>query len=149
MLRQRVKELKDGMEQRERLENLIFSGPAIPAPAQGEQVGELMRGLLATHMSFSLDLDQVGAAFRLRNNSIMLKFKSASPNSDRDRLFRTKTRLRGSGLFISESLTRKRQEIFRELLGLKRRRSIHAAFTESGELFVRKTAESSPEKILD
>ena len=73
----------------------------------------------------------------------------AAPGSNRDQLFRSKTKLRGSGLFITESLTPHRQELFQNLLLLKRQKVIFAAFTQSGELFARKTCSSPPVKIRD
>ena len=136
-LQRRIAQLEDGMEQRDRLGNLLFSGPAIPEAVQGEKSDELIQDLISTHLSYAIDLGQVHAAFRVRNQAIMVKFKSALPGSDRDQLFRTKKKLPGTGLFINESLTRKRQELFRELLRLKKGRSIHAVYTQAGDLFVR------------
>lgn len=148
-LQRRVMQLEDGMEQRDRLVNLLFSGPAIPEPTEDENTGDLIRALLSTHLSFPLDPDQVAAAFRLQNHKIMVRFKSASPGSDRDKLFRSKTKLKGTGLFIAESLTRVRQETFQALLRLKKGRVIHTVFTESGSLLVRRTPGSTPIKITD
>lgn len=149
-LQRRIEQLEDGAEQRERLRCLVFSGPAIPQPEQGEKTEELISDLLSTYMNFTMNLAEVEEAFRVRNMKVILvKFRAAGAGSDRDKLFRSKTKLHGTGLFVAESLTRKRQAMFKELLGLKKRKSIHAAFTQSGELFVRITAESAPLKIAD
>ena len=151
-LKQRVVQLElaqDAMEQRNRLVCLILSGPAIPDPDRHEDTLEIVKCLLFTFMSYSIDTDQVEAAFRLRSGSIMIKFKHASSGSDREKLYKTKAKLKGSGLFISESLTLKRQDVMRKLVQLRKSRYIHAAYTRSGELFVRKTSESAPHKIID
>lgn len=139
-----MEEQQDAMEQRSRLTSLIFSGPAIPEPDRREETASLIQGLIQNHLGISMDMSQVKSAFRLRSKCILVKFSGAEFGSERDKLFKTKTKLRGSGLFISESLTRKRQQVFRDILKMKKERKIAAAFTQSGDLFVKMTPESSP-----
>ena len=138
----------DSLQQRSRLGCLIFSGPAIPTASPQEDAKEIIKSLLQRYMSFELDVNQVSTVFRV-HSKLFVEFTTASPGSNRDQLYRTKTRLRGSGLFIAESLTPYRQELFQNLLRLKKDQTIFTAFTRSGELFVRKTRSSSPVKIGD
>ena len=138
----------DSLQQSIRLVRLIFSGPSIPVVSAQEDVKEVIRSLLLRSMGFELDVRQVNTAFRVRNK-IHVEFTSAAPGSNRDQLFRAKTKLRGSGLFITESLTPHRQELFQNLLHLKREKIVFAAFTQAGELFARKTCSSTPVKIRD
>ena len=109
----------------------------------------MIKDVLLNLMSYTLHMDQVDCAFRLRSQSIMVKFTSIASGSDRDAIFRTKTSLRGTGLFVSESLTPRRQNIFRTLVKLKQQRSVHAAFTRSGDMFVKTSPESPPVKIAN
>ena len=80
---------------------------------------------------------------------VLVEFTTAAPGSNRDQLYRTKTKLRGSGLYIAESLTQRRQELFQKLLRLKRDATIFTAFTQSGDLFARKTRSSPPVRVRD
>ena len=139
----------DSLQQRTRQACLIFTGSAIPAPSQEEETGKLLKELLFKHMRFDLDLSQVKRAFRLRNQNILVEFSSVVSGSDRDSIYRQKTRLQGSGLFISESLTPRRQGMLQDLLQLKRAKQIWTVFTQSGNIFVRKTHNASPIKIPD
>ena len=136
------------MQQRSRLTCLIFSGPAIPTASPQQDAKEVIKNLLQKYMNFELDVNQVSTVFRVHSR-LFVEFTTTAPGSNRDHLYRTKTRLRGSGLFIAESLTPYRQELFQNLLRLKKEQTIFTAFTRSGELFVRKTCSSSPVKIRD
>ena len=84
---------------------------------------------------------------RLRSGKILVDFTSAAPGSDRDILFRSKAKLRGSGLYIAESLTPRRQSMFAELLKLKKRGVISSVFTRSGDILVFRSRDSAPIRI--
>ena len=151
-MRQRIDQLEienDDLKQRGRLSCLIFSGSAIPEPVPQEVTVDVIRGLLLRLMQFHLSVDQVDVAFRLRNQSVLVKFKSTANGSDRDRLFWSKIALRGTGLFVAESLTARRQGILRTLVQLKKEKLIYAAYTQSGDIFVRMCENSRPNKIAD
>lgn len=66
--------------------------------------------------------------------------KSGS-GSVRDRLYNGRLELRnikgGDKLYISESLTRYRQEIFTECLALKKQGKIHTVFSRYGSVYVK------------
>ena len=145
----RAEEQQDALQQQGRLKCLIFSGPALAEPSQNEKTIEIIRDLLLNLMSYSLDVGQIECAFRLRGKSILMKFTSAASGSDRDNLFKTKTYLRGTGLYISESLTPRRQEIYRTLVKLKKEGAVKTTFTRAGDIFVRVSTDSDPIKITD
>lgn len=96
-----------------------------------------------------MNRDEVKTAFRIGARTILADFGSSEFGSHRDSLFRSKTRLRGSGLFISESLTPRRRHILRSLLELKAAGKLYAVFTQSGDIFVRETGSSSPARVPD
>lgn len=144
-----VEHKQDVAEQRNRLVCLIFSGSAIPDPVRGEDTADVIRNVVLHCMSITLNMSQIDAAFRLRSGNIMVQFKFAGLGSDRHRLYKSRTALRGTGLFINESLTQERQDIFRTLLRLKRERLIHTTFTQNGNLFVKESGESKPIKIIN
>ena len=132
-LKQRIQEIEreqDIINQRSRLMSLILSGPTIPHPARGEEALSVVQGIIKQLMKHVLDTSQVRTAFRLRSGNILVEFCSAGRLSERDILFRSKSKLRGTGLYISESLTPRRQDIFRTLLQLKKTHQIHSAYTQ-------------------
>ena len=144
-----IEKEQDDISQRGRLVNLIFSGPAIPEPVRREETAKIIQHMIEQCMNHKLDMSQVRAAFRLRSGNIFVEFSSAARMSERDVLFRSKYKLRGTGLYISESLTPRRQAIFQRLVHLKKDQRIHSAYTQSGELLVRKFSDSRPIKIAD
>ena len=91
-----------------------------------------------------MDRNQIASYFRLRSGTIFIEFTSTGPGSDRDAVFRSKTKLRGSGIFISESLTPRRHHLFRTLLEMKRAGKIAAVYTQTGDIIIRKGAGSRP-----
>ena len=95
---------QDAINQRNRLTSLIFSGPAILEPVYREETAGIVKYLADLFMNHILDMSQVSNAFRLRTVCILVEFASAVKGSERDNLFRSKGRPRGTGLFISESL---------------------------------------------
>ena len=85
---------------------------------------------------------------RMKNGKILIEFTSAAPGSDRDILFRNHSKLRGSGLYIAESLTPRRQAMFADLLQLKREGLIFV-FTRSGDILACRSRGSAPIHIAD
>ena len=152
ILKERVDELElenDGMQQRARQCCLVFAGSAIPEPSRGEDIVKLLQELLLKNMGCNLILSEVKSAFRLGGKTILVKFVSSGRGSNRDLIFTSKTRLRGSGLFISESLTSRRRHILRSLLQLKKAQQISSVFTQSSDIFIRETSSSPPIRIPD
>ena len=127
----------DSTHQSRLLDWLIFSGPAIPRrprDSRGEDIPRLLVTLLERLLDFQLDMGQVSEVQR-EERQLRVRFTSARPGSDRDVLFRNKTRLRGTGLYIRESLTPRRLAVFNELAAKKRERKIVTVFTRGGTVF--------------
>ena len=151
-LRRRLQQLElgeDRIQQEKRLTTLLFSGPAIQAQARREDAVRRINAIVQERMNHTLDSAQVRAMIRLRSGKVLVEFTSASPGSDRDVLFRAKSKLRGSGLFISESLTPRRQAMFLETLQLKKAGIIFSTFTRAGNIFVCRSRDSAPLRVAD
>lgn len=149
-LRQRLQQIElceDHRQQEKRLTTLIFSGPALQALSRREDAAELIRFTVEQYMRHSLDRTQVKAQFRLKNGKVLTEFTSAALGSDRDILFRSKSKLRGSGLYVSESLTPRRQAMFADLLWLKKEGVIFSVFTRSGDILACRSRDSAPLRI--
>ena len=151
-LRRRLQQMElseDRRQQEGRLTSLIFSGPAIQTLTRREDAARLIQSVVQQHLRHTLDSSQVKAMIRLKNGKVLIDFTTAARGSDRDILFRTKTKLRGSGLFVSESLTPRRQAMFSDLLQLKKEGIIFSAFTRSGDIFACRSRDSAPIRIAD
>ena len=149
-LRRRLQLLEldeDRRQQEKRLTSLVFSGRTLQAQTGREDAARLIRSLVQQCLRHALDNSQVKAMIRLRNGKMLIDFNAAAPSSDRDVLFRSKSKLRGSGLFITESLTPRRQAIFSDLLQLKKEGVIFSAFTRSGDILACRSRDSAPIRI--
>ena len=140
---------EDRLQQDKRLECLIFSGPAVRSLTSREQAVQRVRSVVRDYISHSIDESQLKAVIKLRNDKVLFEFQTASPGSDRDVVFRSKTKLKGSGLYVSESLTPRRQKMFQELLRLKREKLIFSVFTRSGDVMVCRHRGSVPFRVAD
>ena len=140
---------EDRRQQDGRMQHLIFSGPVIQSLRPQEDPFERIRSVLSEYVGRDVHRDQIKSIIKLKNGKVGVEFPSASRGSERDVLFRSKTRLRGSGLFISEFLTPRRQDIFLALLALKKRKVIFSVFTRSGDVMVCRTRDSAPFKVMD
>ena len=130
-----VEEELDRQKQDAQLDWLVFSGKPIPRYRQNEDLSQILTGMLDELMDYRLDIDQVHSIVRVKM-SLHVQFWTSEPGSDRDRLFRGKTRLRGSGLYIGELLTPRRLQWMHELRQMKKEGMIAAAFTRSGVVTV-------------
>ena len=151
-LRRRLQQLElseDREQQEKRLTSLVFSGPALQSKTSREDAARLIRSLVQQRMEHVLDSAQVKAMIRLRNGRVLIDFTTATPGSDRDVLFRNKTKLKGTGLFVAESLTPRRQAMFSDLLRLKKEGIIFSVFTRSGVILACRSRDSAPIRIAD
>ena len=130
-----VEEELDRQKQNAQLDWLVFSGKPILRYRQNEDLSQILTGMLAELMDCRLDIDQVHSIVRVKM-SLHVQFWTSEPGSDRDRLFRGKTRLRGSGLYIGELLTPRRLQWIHELRQMKKEGMIAAAFTRGGVVTV-------------
>ena len=110
-LKQRLLQLElseDRLQQEKRLACLMFSRPAVQSLSRYECAAQRIRSVIRQYMRHDLDLSRVRAVIQLRYGRVLIEFGSATPGSDRDILFRSRTKLRGSGLYITEPLTPRR-----------------------------------------
>ena len=68
------------------------------------------------------------------NNRVIVRFVRSGQGSVRDRVWSRRLELRGKDLFINESLTRLRGQIFRSLLAAKREKKIYTVFSRGGHV---------------
>ena len=151
-LRRRLRQMElseDRQQQEKRLTSLVFSGPQLQALTRREDAARLIHSVVQQYLHLPLDSSQVMDMLRLKNGKILIHFTTAARGSDRDTLFRAKTKLRGSGLFIAESLTPRRQAMLADLLQLKDQSVIASVFTRSGDIFACRTRDSEPIRIAD
>ena len=94
----------------------------------------MLAAMLEQLLDFHVDMSQICEVHR-EERMLRVRFTSSKPGSDRDILFRNKTRLRGTGLYIRESLTPRRQAVYSELVARKMERKITTVFTRSGTVF--------------
>ena len=146
---QRMELQEDRQEQQKRMTSLIFSGRALQGLTRREDAAHLIRSVVQRYMGHSLDSEQVRTMIRMRTGKVLVEFVSAAPGSDRDLIFRNKSKLRGSGLFIAESLTPRRQEMVKELLRLKKEGKISTVFTRAGDVMICRSRDSPPLRIAD
>ncbi|KAF0287816.1 hypothetical protein FJT64_013789 [Amphibalanus amphitrite] len=149
-LKQRLLQLEtseDSQQQAKRLVCLVFSGPALQAQTRREDAASLIQSVVKRYLDHSLDSAQVRTMIRLKNGKMLVEFTTADMGSDRDILFRSKSKLKGSGLYIAESLTPRRQEMFSQLLKLRKEGKISSVFTRQGNIFVCRSRDSAPTRI--
>ena len=141
---------EDRRQQQSRLNTLIFSGPALSAET-GRVItaANLIVSLIYRYIKHTMDRAQVKNLVRLRNGKVIFEFTSSAPGSDRDIVYRSRAKLRGSGLFVNESLTPLRQAMFSDLLRLKKEGRIFTVFTRSGDILACGSRDSPPVRVAD
>ena len=145
----RLEVMEDRRLQNERMVFLVFSGPALRAHDHREDLFGRIQSVLSEYMGRDIDRAQVKAVSKLKSGKVLIEFSSAVSGSERDFFFRSKAKLRGSGLYISESLTPRRQEMFQILLEMKREKRIFKVFTRAGDVMVCRTPDSPPIRVAD
>lgn len=149
-LKQRLQQLEDSedrQQQARRLVCLIFSGPELQRQTCREDAARLIKAVVQRYLGHSLDSSQVRTMIRLNNGKMIVEFTTTGHGSDRDIIYRSKSKLKGSGLYIAESLTPRRQAMFSQLLQLKREGTIFSVFTRSGDILVCRSRNSAPVRI--
>ncbi|KAF0295943.1 hypothetical protein FJT64_006548 [Amphibalanus amphitrite] len=142
-------ELQTQVEENERvsrLPSLILSGSVVPKkpsagqlPAAGESVEQLAVDLLRRHFTdLKVTLRDIDRAHRLPGRGdprIICRFVQSGTGSIRDAVYQRRLELRGSGLYVSECLSRKRAEVLRTLGEAKKDGKIYTAFSRQGHVF--------------
>ena len=87
----------------------------------------------------SMDVSDIDRAHRLPgpgpNNRVIVRFVCSGQDSVRDRVMARRLELRGNDLFINESLTKLRSQIFRSLLTAKRQKKIYTVYSRGGQVY--------------
>ena len=85
----------------------------------------------------NVDASDIDRAHRLPgpNNRVIVRFVRSGQDSVRDQVMARRLELRGRDLYINESLTRLRGQIFRSLLAAKRQKKIYTVYSRGGYVY--------------
>ena len=129
------------------------------AAGQVEDVYGLVIGAVRARLpGLDITSDDIDRAHRLPgpNNRVIVRFVHSGPGSVREQLMTRRLELRGhNDLFINESLTTKRSQIYRSLLEAKKASKIYTVYTRWGhvhfksEKFGTSTRVDSVEKLRE
>ena len=120
----KLTERMDGLENRERNNDIIISGNAVPAVRPGENTKQVSIDLIRYQLSYSIPSDVISSAHRLNNSNslnqknILLKFVGQETKND---VMQACRRTKPSGLYIRDNLTPTRAKILFSLRQLKKR----------------------------
>lgn len=123
----------DGLEMQSRRKILLFHGVS---EADSEDTSARVLDILKQHLKSDLTLKDIARSHRLgrpRNNlnrCILVKFHDLS---HRDSIWYGKTGLKGSGVTMSEFLTKPRHDVF---MAARERFGVRSCFTRSGSVYV-------------
>lgn len=111
----------------------------------GLVVRTLNQSMPGLNMS-EMDIDR---AHRLpgANHRVIVRFVRSGDGSVRDRVFWRRLSLRGQQLYINESLTKLRGQLFRSLLTAKQQKKIHTVYTRGGQVFYKSQRYGKGERI--
>ena len=69
------------------------------------------------------------------NHRVIVRFVRSGQDSAREQVMTRRLELRGKDLFVNESLTRLRGQIFRSLLAAKRAKKVYTVFSRGGNVY--------------
>ncbi|KAL0869893.1 hypothetical protein ABMA27_006093 [Loxostege sticticalis] len=123
----------DRLEMQGRRKILLVHG--VPEK-QGEEPVAVVAKLFSEHLSLSLPVDafrrchRMGRASKTKTRPILVKFASVA---DRDKLWFSKTALKGTGVTLSEFLTKPRHDTFLEA---RKRVGVNRCWTRNGTIVI-------------
>ena len=87
--------------------------------------------------NLNFTVNDIDRAHRLPgpNNRVIVRFMRSGEGSVRDEVMSRRLELRGKDLFVNESLTKLRGQIFRSLLAAKRQKKIYTVYSRGGNVF--------------
>ncbi|KAL0832947.1 hypothetical protein ABMA28_001082 [Loxostege sticticalis] len=135
----------DRLEMQGRRKILLVHG--VPEK-QGEELASVLVKLFSEHLSLSLPVDalrrchRMGRASKTKSRPILVKLADVA---DRDKLWFSKTALKGTGVTISEFLTKARHDTFLEA---RKRVGVNRCWTRNGTIVVA-TADGSHRRITN
>lgn len=138
----------DDLHAESRLPTLVLTGDVIPPPlartdsggrSQPEDVLPVVINVVQqTLPEVKLQKEDIASCFRVGNKKrLVVKFNACGPYTARDRLYQGRFQLMKERdpkkrLYISESLSPRRQTIFKTLLDAKKDGKVHSIFTRDG-----------------
>ncbi|XP_063541546.1 uncharacterized protein LOC134750313 [Cydia strobilella] len=123
----------DALEMRSRRKILLFHGVA---EVSGEDTSARVVELMKEHLQCDLAIEDIARSHRMgrpRSNQtrcILVKFRELS---DRNNIWFGKTKLKGSGVVMSEFLTAPRHDLF---MAARERFGVRNCFTRDGNIYV-------------
>ena len=131
----------DRVEQYERRDTLIVSGPALPVETQAENPTMVAVSTMKDQLKINLKVEDISVAHRLgpvseqRNRPIIVKLVNRSLKYD---LVGACVRIKPN-LYLNESLTPKRLAIFKQVLAIRKehRPKFQQLFTKDGNIIVK------------
>ena len=114
--------------------------PPVGRPADGgaEDVNGLVISAVQSRLpGLRITEHDIDRAHRLPgpNNRVIVRFVHSGPGSVRDQLMTRRLELKGQDLYINESLTAHKSQIFRSLLEAKKSKTIYTVYTRWGHVF--------------
>lgn len=147
-----LEEQVEDMERNSRSSNLIFWSEQLGKRVEEENIAaKTIKLINESFPTITVSRQDFTAIHRLPgDNSVICSFASKNLRnevfSERFCLNRKEVAARGK-VFVNESLTKAKREIFSKLLDLKRQGRIWTAFTKNGVPCLKMLKESSPERI--
>ena len=131
----------DEVDQYERRDTLIFSGPSVPRERMYENVPEIIVRFIRENFSLPLNVSHISVCHRLgphlpnKERPIICKFISRSIKSDIKNACATIP----CGIFANESLTSVRKDMFQKLRTLKHDhpRLVEQLYTVDGKIWIK------------
>ena len=114
------------------------SGARVGEWEEREDVNALVISVLNRSMpGLDITASDMDRAHRLPgpNNRVIVRFVRSGEGSVRDQVMTRRLELRGRELFVNESLTKLRGQIFRSLLAAKREKKIYTVYSRGGHVF--------------
>ena len=137
-MKYRLAQLEQEREEGERISRqavLIFSGQDLHLPEDDDQLKSVVTAVIDRLLEIEVRTGQIISVKRLQaRHKLLVKFANSERGSLRDLVFRAKSRLRGHKIFINESLTPTRQEVFNALLQYRKQGLIATVLTRGGEV---------------
>ena len=142
----------DRVEQYERRDTIIISGPSLPPETPTEKPTEVVQETIKENLKLIIKQEDISVSHRLgaaqqgRNRPMIVKLVNRSLKYD---IVGACLQLR-PGLYINESLTPKRLEIFKQVLAIRKlhRPKFQQCFTKDGNIVV-KLKHSTVRHIID
>ena len=94
----------------------------------------------------SADIDR---AHRLpgANHRIIVRFVRSGEGSVRDKIMTRRLELKGKDLYVNESLTKMRGQIFRSLLAARREKKIYTVYSRGGQVFFKQEQHGAGKRV--